>query len=67
MGEKIVQMILYLCHLLILISHRLSTIADTERVIVLHEGQIVGEGTHTGLLESSSFYEELVKDQILKD
>ena len=52
---------------LILISHRLSTIADAERVIVFNEGQIVAEGTHNGLLEESPFYRELVKDQILTD
>ena len=52
---------------LILISHRLSTIADAERVIVLHEGRVVDEGTHTGLLETSEFYRELVKDQLLTD
>ena len=33
---------------LILISHRLSTIADAKRIIVLDEGVIVAEGTHTG-------------------
>jgi len=52
---------------LILISHRLSTIADAKRVIVLDAGQIVGEGTHSGLLNDSQFYRELVKDQLLTD
>ena len=52
---------------LILISHRLSTIADAKRVIVLNDGKIVAEGTHNVLLEDSEFYRELVKDQLLID
>lgn len=52
---------------LILISHRLSTIADAKRVIVLNDGKIVAEGTHNILLEDSEFYRELVKDQLLID
>ena len=52
---------------LILISHRLSTIADAKRVIVLDEGVIVAEGTHQGLVETSQFYRELVEDQLITD
>lgn len=52
---------------LILISHRLSTIADAKRVIVLDKGVIVAEGTHTGLLKTSQFYRELVEDQLITD
>ena len=52
---------------LILISHRLSTIIDARRVIVLDRGVVVAEGSHQDLMETSHFYQELVKDQLVSD
>ncbi len=40
----------------IAIAHRLSTIAKMDRVIVLNEGKIVEEGTHTQLLAANGLY-----------
>jgi ATP-binding cassette subfamily B multidrug efflux pump len=47
----------------IAIAHRLSTIAAMDRLIVLDEGEIVEEGTHTSLLEKNGIYARLWQRQ----
>lgn len=44
---------------IILVSHRLSQIKDIERIILLENGNIVGDGTHQKLLESNETYQKL--------
>ena len=41
---------------LIFISHRFSTIKDAERIIVLHEGKIIEDGTHSQLIKNKGKY-----------
>ena len=43
------------------IAHRLSTITSANRIVVIHDGKIVEEGTHTGLLANQGMYFELYK------
>ncbi|MBI4387405.1 MAG: ABC transporter ATP-binding protein [Elusimicrobia bacterium] len=43
----------------LLIAHRLSTIAMAQRICVLHQGEIVEEGTHRELLSQSGLYHRL--------
>ena len=50
---------------LVVIAHRLSTVVDSDRIIVLDGGAVVGQGTHTELLESTPLYRELAKHQLL--
>lgn len=47
----------------LLISHRLGTMRDADRIIVLGEGRIVESGSHAGLLASGGQYAELFKMQ----
>ncbi|MDP1788904.1 MAG: ABC transporter ATP-binding protein, partial [Rhodoglobus sp.] len=50
---------------LIVIAHRLSTVVDSDRIIVLDHGRVVGTGTHSELVKSTPLYKELAKHQLL--
>jgi ATP-binding cassette subfamily B protein/subfamily B ATP-binding cassette protein MsbA len=43
----------------VVIAHRLSTIRDANRILVLHEGRIAAQGTHTELLASNELYRRM--------
>ena len=43
----------------IVIAHRLSTVRDADRIVVLDRGEIVGAGTHEELLRSNAPYRRL--------
>lgn len=47
----------------IIIAHRLSTIRNADRIIVMADGTILNEGTHTELMRKCSLYQELVGQQ----
>ena len=43
----------------IVVAHRLSTIKNADRIIVLREGEIIEEGNHEALLKKGGHYAEL--------
>jgi ATP-binding cassette, subfamily B, bacterial len=43
----------------IVIAHRLSTLADMDRIVLLHEGKILEDGTHQELLKKQGVYAKL--------
>ncbi len=48
----------------LMIAHRLSTVINADQILVIDEGKLVGQGTHTELIESNSLYQKLAKLQI---
>jgi ATP-binding cassette subfamily B protein len=47
----------------IIIAHRLATIQMVDRIVVVHHGGIVEEGTHLELLEKGGYYAKLYELQ----
>jgi ATP-binding cassette subfamily B protein len=50
---------------LIVIAHRLSTVVDSDQIVVLDHGRVVGTGTHSELVASTPLYRDLAKRQLL--
>ena len=48
----------------IVVAQRVSTIQHAEQILVLDEGEIVGQGTHDELLASNATYQEIVESQL---
>lgn len=48
----------------IVVAQRVATIRHADRIVVLEDGEVVGAGTHTELLESSETYREIVYSQV---
>ncbi|MEN9881432.1 MAG: hypothetical protein RLZZ308_615 [Candidatus Parcubacteria bacterium] len=48
----------------IIIAHRLSTVRNADKIIVMDKGAIVGEGTHDALMQSNAIYKNLVAHQL---
>lgn len=50
---------------LVVIAHRLSTVVDSDAIIVLQDGEVAGTGTHSELIESTPLYRDLARHQLL--
>ena len=50
---------------LIVIAHRLSTVVDSDLIVVVEKGRVVGTGTHAELVVSTPLYRDLAKHQLL--
>lgn len=48
----------------IVVAHRLSTVKNADKIVVLHEGKIIEQGTHNELTLLHGRYFELVKNQL---
>ncbi|MDO4241068.1 MAG: ABC transporter ATP-binding protein [Microbacteriaceae bacterium] len=50
---------------LVVVAHRLATVVDSDLIVVLQSGRVVGSGTHAELLENVPLYRELAAHQLL--
>jgi len=51
----------------IIIGHRLSTMQNMDKIILIDEGKVMAVGTHKELLETSPLYQEMLEAQKLQD
>ena len=48
----------------LIVAQRVSTIKEADRIVVLNDGKVVGEGKHLELLKTCKVYQEIVKSQL---
>jgi ATP-binding cassette subfamily B protein len=51
----------------VIVAQRVATIRHADQIVVLEEGEVVGSGTHTELMASSTTYREIVFSQISEE
>lgn len=63
--ESVTQLRARGCTILV-IAHRLSTVQDADRILVLDHGQVVADGTHAALVGQEGLYSEMVEKQTIR-
>ena len=61
--HKVLETVYGMKGTVIMVAHRLSTVIDCDRIIVLKDGCIVGEGNYEELIHSNDYFAELVRKQ----
>ena len=51
----------------LIVAQRIGTIKDADRIIVVDDGRIAGQGTHKELLENCEVYKEIAESQLSKE
>ena len=51
----------------IMVAQRISTVMDADRILVVDDGQIVGNGTHKDLIQTCPLYREIAEIQLGKE
>ena len=49
---------------ILIIAHRLSTVIDSDRIILIDDGHVVDSGTHYELLHKNEFYQHLYQKEL---
>ena len=50
----------------IIVSHRVSSAKNADKIIILEEGTIIQQGTHNELVNQQGYYQELYNKQLLE-
>jgi ATP-binding cassette subfamily B protein len=53
--------------IVVVVAQRVSTIRDADLILVLEDGRVVGQGTHTELLAGNETYQEIVTSQLTEE
>lgn len=62
--QKVLDSIYKLKSTVVMVAHRLSTVKDFDRIIVIKNGNIVEQGTYEKLIKNNGYFSELVRRQI---
>ena len=49
-----------------IISHRISSVKNADKIIVLGEGEIIQQGSHNQLINQKGYYKQLYDQQLLE-
>ena len=52
---------------MLIVGQRINTIMNADKIIVLDEGKIVGQGTHQELMKKCQVYQEIAASQLSED
>lgn len=50
---------------ILIIAHRLSTVVDSDRIIVVDDGKVIAEGKHAELIKTNTFYKNLYETELV--
>ena len=50
---------------ILIIAHRLSTVIDSDRIILIDDGKILDEGSHEKLIKTNDFYKKLYEKELI--
>ena len=51
----------------VIVSHRISTIRNAEKIIVIDQGEMIEEGSHESLLKNKGFYFDMYQQQLSEE
>ena len=50
----------------VIVSHRVSTVKNASKILVMDQGHIIQQGTHNELIKTEGYYKELYEKQLIE-